>query len=184
MNSDGVVLVRHGEVNRTVLRAHDSVYSGARFDFVPLSDAGVRQAEQAAATLSHLRPRLIITSPYTRTLQTAAVLSQQLACPFSVDLRLHDWLPVRDGTSPITAALVQAKIREYQSWEADGPLPPTRTWETPDEMRTRLQSAIRAHQDAVPLVVVTHEAPIRAIVGSVVIATGSLHLVGLSVLNS
>ncbi len=175
MRDEHVVLVRHGEVDRAALGEHGPVYTGARFDHVPLSHAGTVQAEQAAAALRSLRPQLILTSPYTRTLQTAAIISRNLDCRFTVDLRLHDWLPVRDGTMVISLALVQAKIREYERWAAGGPLPQERTWETPDEMRARLLSVIRAHRNAVPLVIVTHEAPVQAVIGPVAVPPGSLH---------
>lgn len=61
-----VALVRHGEVDRSALEAFGSVYTGARFDLVPPSRVGVRQAELAAGALEAVCPRLVLTSPYTR----------------------------------------------------------------------------------------------------------------------
>lgn len=108
-------------------------------------------------------------------MQTAAIISRHLSRPLAVDLRLHDWLPVRDGTSAVTLPLVQAKIHEYEQWVAGDALPSERTWETPDEMRARLLSAVRAYRHTLPLVLVTHEAPIRSVVGPLDVTLGSLH---------
>lgn len=183
MTVERVALVRHGEIDRGALESFGLTYSGARFDFVPLSPVGIRQAEQAAEALAASRPRLVLTSPYTRTLQTAAILSRDLGCPLTVDLRLHDWLPVRDGTSAITRTLVEEKVEEYERWTAGEPLPSDRTWESAGEMRARLVSAVQAHLHVFPLVVVTHEAPIQSLIGPSEVALGSLHHVPVAALG-
>lgn len=183
MTAERVAFIRHGEIDRGALERFGLTYSGARFDFVPLSAGGVRQAEHAAEALAAACPRLVLTSPYTRTLQTAGILSRHLGCPLIVDLRLHDWLPVRDGTSAITPTVVEEKAEEYERWAAGGPLPPDRTWETTDDMRARLLSAVQAHLHLSPLVVVTHEAPIQSLIGPSKVALGSLHHVPIAALG-
>jgi broad specificity phosphatase PhoE len=167
-------MVRHAEADLSALAAFGPVYTGGRFDLVPLSAAGLLQAEQMAVELRDVRPRLVLASPYTRTLQTAAAISRLSACPLKVDLRLHDWLPVRDGTSSITHALVQEKIAEYERWDTTGFEPPGRTWETRYEMRARVMEAIRGHPCR-PLIVVTHEAPIKSVTAAVAVPPASIH---------
>jgi len=183
MTAERVAFVRHGEIDRSALARFGLTFSGARFDFLPLSPGGVRQAEHVAEALAAFEPRLVLTSPYTRTLETAAILSRHLGCPLTVDLRLHDWLPVRDGTSAISLAVVEARIEEYERWAAGGPLQSDRTWETADEMRARLLSAVQAHLHLSPLVVVTHEAPIQSLIGPSDVALGSLHHVPIAALG-
>lgn len=172
-----VTLIRHAEADHGALTAHTPVYTGHRYDFAPLTEAGIAQAHQLGHDLKPTAPRLVLSSPYTRTLQTAAIVAAELGCPLAVDLRLHDWLPVRDGQQPISATIVQAKITEYMHWLSTQALPAGRTWETSDEMRIRLAAAIEAHRDHLPLAVVTHEAPIQSIIGSVPVPPASHHRV-------
>lgn len=162
-----VLLVRHAEPDYAALPGHQPVYDGARRDLAPLSDRGVHQAGCLAATLTGWRPTLVLSSPYTRTLHTAALLAARLRSPLHVDLDLHDWLPIRDGTSVITPQVVRQKVAEYDHWKgAGGGLPAERTWETDDEMRERLMAAVRRHPDKPALVIVTHEAVIKAATGA------------------
>jgi broad specificity phosphatase PhoE len=50
-----------------------------------LTEEGLLQAEGAAQALKHLPIKRIRCSPYTRTLQTAAILSERLALPIEID---------------------------------------------------------------------------------------------------
>ncbi|MGH4017643.1 MAG: histidine phosphatase family protein [Pseudonocardiaceae bacterium] len=170
-----VLLVRHGEANYAALRSHGPVYEGARSDLAPLSDRGVVQAEQLAATLARYRPALVVSSPYTRTLHTAALLAARLQCRLAVDLCLHDWLPVRDGASVITPEVVRQKVAEYDDWKRDGRLPDQRTWESDEEMRERLIAVVGRRAAEPALVIVTHEAVIKAATGAATVALASWH---------
>jgi broad specificity phosphatase PhoE len=172
-----VTLIRHAEADHGSLATHAPVYTGNRYDFAPLTEAGIAQAHQLGHDLKATAPRLVLSSPYTRTLQTAAIVAAELGCPLAVDLRLHDWLPVRDGQQPISATIVQEKIAEYMHWLSTQALPTHRTWETSDEMRARLTAAIDAYRNHLPLAVVTHEAPIQSIIGSVPVPPASHHRV-------
>lgn len=161
-----VLLVRHAEPDYGALLRHGPVYDGAWRDLAPLSDRGVHQAECLAATLAAWRPALVLSSPYTRTLHTAALLAARFRSPLCVDLALHDWLPVRDGTSVITAEVVRHKVAEYDDWKRAGKLPAERTWETDDDMHERLVATVRRHSAKSTLVIVTHEAVIKAATGA------------------
>ncbi len=170
-----VVLVRHAEPDYAALPGHGPVYDGARRDLAPLSDRGVDQAEYLAATLADWRPALVLSSPYTRTLHTAALLAARLRLPLCVDLGLHDWLPIRDGTSVITPEVIRQKVVEYDDWKRADRLPAERTWETDDDMRDRLVAAVGRHSAKPALVVVTHEAVIRAATGAASVPMASWH---------
>ena len=177
-----IVLVRHAEADRHALAQYQPVYAGARFDFAPLTLRGVRQAHRLSRSLQGAGIRLVLSSPYTRALQTAAILAARLGCPLRVDLRLHDWLPIRDGAVPVTAATVAAKVAEYQRWVQTGRLPSERTWETLEEMRARVTRAVLDHRRCAPLVVVSHAAPIQAVLGPVRVPPASWHQLPLSAL--
>lgn len=55
-----------------------------------LTDEGLRQAKAAAKALSSLPIKRIRCSPYTRTLQTASILAQELALPIEIDCVIRE----------------------------------------------------------------------------------------------
>lgn len=174
--SGEVLLVRHGAVNHGALATYAPIYDGGRYDFVPLSEDGVRQIEQLVPVLRPRRPGLVVSSPYTRTLQTAAILAVGLGCRLTVDLGLHDWLPMKDGQQLLSAEVVATKIAEYDRWTSTGILPPDRTWESNDEMRSRLLAGVGRHDTNDGLVIVTHEAVIKSAVPAVDVPLASWHV--------
>jgi broad specificity phosphatase PhoE len=169
-----VVLVRHGEVDYAATDRFDPVYRGARGDFAPLTAAGVEQVRATARGLALADP-VIVSSPYTRTVQTAAILACHFGTDFGVDPGLHDWLPVRRGDIGYASDVFTERIAEYRAWKATGDLPAGRTWETDEEMRARLAAAIQRHRTDAPLVLVTHEGVIRSVTGAPVIPLASAH---------
>jgi uncharacterized phosphatase len=180
MGGDTIILIRHAEADYGALGVHEPIFRGARRDFAPLSEAGIQQARRTAERLRTAQIRLMVSSPYTRALQTASILASELPCPMVVDVRLHDWLPVRDAWQPISAAVVAEKIDEYELWTRSGNLPQDRSWETAEEMSGRLKSVIADHRLDLPLAVVTHEAPIQSLIGPVAVREASIHTVSLS----
>ncbi|WP_031075337.1 histidine phosphatase family protein [Streptomyces sp. NRRL WC-3742] len=170
-----IFLVRHGEADYDTLVPHAPVYEGARRDFAPLTACGLAQVQDAAQTLRGFQPTLVVSSPYTRTLQTGALLASALGCELRIDLSLHDWLPVRDGRTPVTADSVRRAIDEYELWRSSGHLPSNRQWETDAEMAERLKTVAERHQSPGPLVLVSHEAVIKAATGSKTVDLASIH---------
>jgi hypothetical protein len=62
-------------------------FCGNRRDFAPLSINGERQALEAADALRDFRGTRVIASPYTRTLQTGAIIAMALRPPLSARFR-------------------------------------------------------------------------------------------------
>lgn len=122
MQERQVLLVRHGEADYEATARRSPVYDGGRYDFAPLSKTGIRQVEQLIPALRLKDPSLIVSSPYTRALQTAGALAVSLGCQLTVDLDLHDWLPDRDGGQTLSSEVVVAKIAEYYERRSTGKL--------------------------------------------------------------
>ena len=64
-----VYFVRHGQTNSNKESRH-------QFPETPLSDHGLTQADAVAKRFKHLKVDLIISSPYTRALQTATAIKE------------------------------------------------------------------------------------------------------------
>lgn len=84
-------LVEHGEPDYS--EAEKAGYMGHGLDLAKLTQRGRQEAERAAEDPRLKNAELIIASPYTRALQTAAILSQRLNKPLQVETFLHEWMP-------------------------------------------------------------------------------------------
>lgn len=160
-----IAFVRHGEPDFGAVSEYQPKYAGARYDLLHLSRAGCEQVLASVEPLRGAGASLILSSPYTRTLQTASILSRALDLEIVVEPNLHDWMPVADSTVFVTAALIEEKIKEYQLSRQTGRLPPRRTWETAEELKARVSRALEKHRHLPSIVVSTHEFVIQTMTG-------------------
>ncbi len=83
-------LIRHGETSwktEEIINAHARLKNHA-----PLTKRGVDQLIDTSKDKRLLEAELIISSPYTRALQSAAILSRKLDKDLVVEYNLHEWL--------------------------------------------------------------------------------------------
>jgi len=85
-----MLLIRHGESEFNVSFGRDRIDPG--ITDAPLTERGRQQARDAArAVAAHDEPiRRLICSPYTRALQTAAIIGEALDLPISVDPHIRE----------------------------------------------------------------------------------------------
>ncbi|MDP9176316.1 MAG: histidine phosphatase family protein [Gemmatimonadota bacterium] len=156
-----VVLIRHGEVDFDLLNDSNSIFQGARYDLVPLSKRGIEQIELLSEQLSGEDFSLVLTSPYTRNLQSCSLLSRALGLSFRVEPNLHDWLPERDPAIWPTRSEQLARSNEYVACIATGVFPVKPAWETADDIRVRVGAVLNRYCHLESLLVVTHKAVIE-----------------------
>lgn len=147
-----VIVMRHGERNDQP--CYDRGFIGQGLELAPLSDNGVRQAEEAANNPLIDGCSVIVSSPYTRCMQTAAIVSRIRNIPLKVEVDLHEWIP---------DLLFQNKKGEAQVYGNDfalnqGKYPEgeTRRWESIDMMEKRLVSVLNKYRDYKKIMIVTH----------------------------
>lgn len=85
-----VLFVRHTEPNYAPITARK--YKGHGRDLAPLTETGIDQAYEVALDERFQGAELILSSPYTRALQTAAIISRICDLPLRVEVDLHEWL--------------------------------------------------------------------------------------------
>jgi len=86
-----VVFIRHGEPDYTDV--NNKKYIGHGKDLAQLTAKGMQQAEEVSRDKRLDNSEIIISSPYTRALQTAAIISKNRNLNIQVELDLHEWLP-------------------------------------------------------------------------------------------
>ncbi len=150
-----VFLVRHG---RTVLNAQDRLRGLAD---PLLDDVGVAQAEAVAAVLDGRDVVAVRSSPLARAMATARVIAAHFGVPADADPRFND----RDY-GPWTGRERAAVVAEFGSVDAAPGVEPTAA------VLARARPALEAVRvDGHGVVVVSHDAVIRPLIGS--LAPGS-----------
>lgn len=84
MSLSHLILMRHGETDwnaQARLQGHRDI---------PLNEAGVRQAADAAPSVAALDPQLIMSSDLSRARSTAWAVSELTGLPVGVDQRLRE----------------------------------------------------------------------------------------------
>lgn len=171
-----LIMIRHGEPDYDQTDSRGFVGQGR--DMAPLTANGVTQAEAAAEDPRLEGVELILSSPYTRALQTAAIISRKTGIPLAVEVDLHELIcdkTFRLGGAEAVSSQFRALI------EAEGTCPPDAEypWETIDEISIRTKAVLDRYLALgyQKIAVVAHGGVIRRFTGIAQIAHCSLSVV-------
>ena len=146
-----IILVRHGEPRYDEVTERG--YLGLGGDYGRLTERGEAQALERSSDPRFKGATLIISSPYTRALQTAATISRITNIPLTVEHDLHEW--IND-----TKFIFNYDV--HQSWLA---FKKNRgvivkgcryRYETYDNLKARVTHAISKHKNHDKVIVVCH----------------------------
>lgn len=147
-----VVVMRHGERNDQP--CYERGFIGQGLELAPLSENGVKQAEEAADNPLIDGCSVIISSPYTRCMQTAAIVSRIRNLPLKVEVDLHEWIP--DLTFQNKKGEAQLYGSDFALNQGKYPEGETRKWESIDMMEKRLLSVLNKYKGQNKIMIVTH----------------------------
>lgn len=129
-------LIRHGEADFNGLMERG--FYGFGRAFAPLTEKGRMQVEQTAKDERLKRASFIVSSPYTRALQTAQIISKHTGLEVVIDLDLHEWIP--DLTNQVKSAEeADVLYKEFMRCKGEYPQGETRRWETVSSVRNRMK---------------------------------------------
>jgi len=86
-----ILFIRHGEPDYSHVTERGFIGHGQ--DMAQLTENGKKQALSVAMDKRLADVELILSSPYTRALQTAAIISRYRNIEINVETDLHEWLP-------------------------------------------------------------------------------------------
>lgn len=155
----GYHLVRHGWAD---WEAVGRCAPGLSTDLVPLTRAGEERMLTASERLRTSRPRRIVTSPLTRALQSAHVLSRELDLPLTIEPDLREWTPSLTSTDGERAAFQRA-LADMLAADGEWPAGRPQRWEPLSAVRRRVAQALSGY--GADTVVVTHGVVIYALTG-------------------
>lgn len=154
------LLVRHGEPD------YDAVAGLGFFGFgralAPLTARGVEQAEAAAHDPRLRTADMLLSSPYTRALQTAAAISRATGLPITVEPELHEWVVDRTNRVASTAEAT-VLFNEFHRCHGVPPQGQEVRWESLAGLRARIRRVADRYADAGRVIIVGHGMAFRAL---------------------
>lgn len=164
-------LVRHGEPDYS--ERNSKIYQGFGVNLSPLTAAGIAQIKAAARDPRLAGADMILSSPYVRALQTAAVLSKELGIEIAVETGLHEWLANKSYIYESDEKAGQS-YREYVEWNGAYPQGEERDWETSAMMRERFLRVLEKYRSCGKVIVVCHGMLIQSVAGGGYPACGQI----------
>ncbi len=155
-------LVRHGKTDYS--EKNTKIYQGFGVKLSPLSAKGVKQIQETAKDRRLKKARLIVSSPYTRALQTAAILSKELDLEIAVETDLHEWTADK-RYQYVPDDEVEARYQEFEERGGQYPEGEERDWEDCQTLRCRALAALERYRGQGPLIVTCHGLLIQALSG-------------------
>ena len=148
-----LVLVRHGEQDYTVTEGRG--FPGPARELAPLTERGVTQVEAVAKDPRLQGCQLIVSSPYTRALQTPATSARGLDLPIEVAFDIHEWLIAtpykhRDFTDTLAPIEEASRFKGVRTPEAK------LNWDGYNQVARRAASALLPYLAYEKIIVVTH----------------------------
>ena len=154
-------LIRHGEPDYSV--CDERGYIGHGRDLAPLSKRGISQVLKTASDPRLKSADIILSSPYTRALQTAAIISKETNIHIVVEMDLHEWIPDLTFQYSKLEELLES-ARDFNRHKGIYPNGETRKWESLDSMRNRVRKVLDKYAHYNIVIMVCHEMLIKTLV--------------------
>lgn len=154
--------VRHGETDYS--ERNTKIYQGFGVNLSPLSEEGMNQVKKTANDSRLKDADIILTSPYTRALQTAAILSKELNVDIIVETNLHEWLANKEYIYDDDET-AEKSFREYEENKGTYPEDKEMKWESADAIKKRVLPVLEKYRSFDKVIISCHGMLIQAVTG-------------------
>lgn len=151
--------VRHGDPDYS--ERNTKIYQGFGVNLAKLSEKGVRQIKETAKDERLQGADIIISSPYTRALQTASILSKELGVDIVVETDLHEWLANKNFIYEDDETVENA-YTEYEKNQGIYPAGEEKLWEDAKSIRERVLNVLKKYAGYKRVIVACHGMMIQA----------------------
>lgn len=159
-----IVFIRHGEPDFNTVDSREFIGQGR--ELAPLTAKGIACAEAASKNPILKGAELIVSSPYTRALQTAAIISKNTGISIAVETDLHEQL--FDKTFMVKGAEeAKALNLDFIKYSGEVPEGEIKKWESIPEIINRIKPVIDKYYDLryQKIIIVSHGGIIRRFTG-------------------
>ncbi len=155
------ILVRHATPDYSIIdKRHYRAFGN---DLAPITKEGENEAQKVCKKDFLKDADLILVSPYTRTLQTAAIMSKELNIPFKVEIDLMEWIPDKTYMYDEYSKVVEWR-KHYEENNGKNTYPED-NFEEKEEIITRVNNVLKNYTNYSKVIVVTHGMIINALTG-------------------
>lgn len=154
-------LIRHGKTDYSQISKNENC---SATNLAPLSEEGIKQAQTLQSFMKRLPSAKIISSPYTRALQTAYIASDRT--DIEIEYNLHEWLP--DKSFRIRVDKIAERNQDFKNRVQN------MNYEKTEEMQKRFASVIEKYKKEKVLIVFSHARIIASFLQS--IDAGNIYL--------
>lgn len=158
-----ILYIRHGRADYSIAESRRLSYIEKNFS--PLDEESLRDIYALAGDERLGRAEVIISSPYTRSLQTAEIINRRLRLPLHVEFDLHEWKVDFDGEH-VPDWVIVTRYREFQRRQGIAPESGDGKWETAASVRRRVRPVLRKYAHHDEIIVVAHGALIQSMTGN------------------
>ena len=145
--------IRHGQMDST--EANTKIYQGWGFNALTLSAIGVSQIKKASEDSRLKNSDIIISSPYGRTMHTAAILSKELGVDIAVETDLHEWVADKEYRY-LSDEEAMNSFREFTSKDGIRDNLCKYNWETAADIYERTEGVLKRYKNYNKVIVVCH----------------------------
>ena len=156
-------IVRHGEPDYSEINT--KIYTGFGSNMCPLTENGRNQIRETAKDMRLADADLIISSPYTRALQTAAILSKEIGADIIVETDLHEWLANKNYIHE-EDSVADTNYDDFHINKGCYPAGEEKDWETFEMMKNRAVAVLEKYKTYNKVIVTCHGMLIEAITGA------------------
>ena len=153
--------IRHGKPDYTYGDTHGFIGQG--HDFAPLKEENINDVIETSKDERLKNAQIIVSSPYTRALQTASIISKETGIDIIVEPDIREWQP--DLTYQYKSSdEMKEYYKEYVENDGIYPANENKKWETKEQLRTRVMSVINKYKDKYDkVIVVAHKMAFKSI---------------------
>jgi broad specificity phosphatase PhoE len=144
------ILIRHGEPRYDQVLRKESYSLG--YDFGKLTINGIEQAKKVASDARLTDADIIVSSPFTRALQTAANIASIKNLEVLVENDLHEWIPDINMTGKINGELAFNSYMSNNGAKSKDKF----NYETYEELKKRIELALIKYTNYKKVIVVSH----------------------------
>lgn len=156
------IFVRHGEPDYP--STLDWQKMSLAKNFAGLTDAGRNQIKNSCRELKKYNAELIVSSPFTRTMQGAAIMARELDLDVVVEHELFEWQADLSYSIEDDDELT-ALVDEYNELDGIYPEGTVRPWETTEMVRTRVLRALEKYKNYKCVIISGHGMMTQAVLG-------------------
>lgn len=163
-----IFMIRHGVPDYSYPDSHNFIGHGN--DLAPLDTNYIEDVIKTSKDKRLKKAEIIVSSPYTRTLQTAAIISKETKLDIVVEPDLIEWQP--DLTYQYKGLEFKKYYKEYL--DNDGVRLNNNKWESKEEVKNRILNVIEKYKNYKCVIFVFHQIAMQSIIGDIPVSPAQI----------